>query len=73
MPSRFLAKGRGVIGLPLQQLQVATRVTLFERFCLIATELLPLRVLHDRILIVDGPSRSRGPCHVEHEKKTFFS
>ena len=40
VPSRFLAKGRGVIGLPLQQPQVATRVTRFQRFCLIASELL---------------------------------
>ena len=36
VPSRFLAKGRGVIGLPLQQPQVATRVTRFQ-------EILPLR------------------------------
>ena len=39
MPSRFLAKGRGVIGLPLQQPQVATRVTRFLEFCLIAGQL----------------------------------
>lgn len=43
MPSRFLAKGRGVIGLPLQQPQVATRVTRFQRFCLIASHLQPWR------------------------------
>ena len=35
VPSRFLAKGRGVIGLPLQQPLVATRVTRFQRFCLL--------------------------------------
>jgi hypothetical protein len=36
VPRRFLAKGRGVIGLPLQQPQVATRVTPFQRFFLLA-------------------------------------
>jgi hypothetical protein len=34
--SRFLAKGRGVIKLPLQQRQVAIRVTRFQRFFLLA-------------------------------------
>jgi hypothetical protein len=34
--SRFLAKGRGVIKLPLQQRQVAIRVTRFHRFFLLA-------------------------------------
>jgi len=38
---RFLAKGRGVIGLPLQQPQVATRVTRFLEFCLFARQLQP--------------------------------
>jgi hypothetical protein len=38
---RFLAKGRGVIGLPLQQPQVATRVTRFLEFCLFASQLRP--------------------------------
>ena len=80
MPSRFLAKGRGVIGLPLQQPLVATRVTRFQRFCLFACQLkLGRCVLRRRIAIAAGPTgdaaadRSRDRCHVEHEKKTFFS
>ena len=36
VPSRFLAKGRGVIELLLQQRQVAIRVTRFQRFFLLA-------------------------------------
>jgi hypothetical protein len=80
VPSRFLAKGRGVIGLSLQQPQVATRVTPFHNFCLIASELLPCAPrasppfpygLCPRARATED--RSRGPCHVEHEKKTFFS
>ena len=56
MPSRFLAKGRGVIGLPLQQPQVATRVTRFERFCFFVCRLQPRRcVLCRRIVIAAGP------------------
>jgi hypothetical protein len=34
--SRFPAKGKGVIKLPLQQRQVAIRVTRFQRFFLLA-------------------------------------
>ena len=58
MPSRFLAKGRGVIGLPLQQPQVATRVTRFQGFCLIASQLQPWRcALCRRIVIAAGPTQ----------------
>ena len=56
VPSRFLAKGRGVIGLPLQQPQVATRVTRFQRFCLIASHLQPWRCVLRRMVMAAGPS-----------------
>jgi hypothetical protein len=36
VPGRFLAKGQGDIGLPLQQPQVPSRVTRFLRFFLLA-------------------------------------
>ena len=55
MPSRFLAKGRGVIGLPLQQPQVATRVTRFQRFCLIASQPQPWRCLPRPAVRAAGP------------------